>query len=100
MGADQDTLRPVPRDPADGGPGPGPEDQLAWLLAAEDDANFVGRVFEGFAERLDELGGRIAAGLADGRLDVRRRRAVYERIAVSVRRLLELADAVEADRGR
>ena len=77
-----------------------PEDQLAWLLAAEDDETFVNRIFGGFGARLDELVCRIVAVLEDGRLDAGRRQTLLERIAVSGGFLMELADAVETDLGR
>ena len=128
MGADPDTLRPVPRDPADEGQGPGPEvipsrpstpwggpaqgpggtgrdapgpaDQAARLLEAEDAEAFLSRAFEDFEERLVELVSRIVAVLEDGRLDAGRRQALCKRIAVSVEHLVDLADAVETDLGR
>jgi hypothetical protein len=128
MGADPDAFRPVPRDPAGGCPGPGPEviparpsthregpapgpggtgryapgpeDQVAWLLAAADDEEFVRRVFEDFEERLGELVGRIVAVLEAVRLDAGRRQALLDRIAVSGEVLDDLADAVATDLGR
>jgi hypothetical protein len=128
LGADPDSLRPVPRDPADGGPGPGPEvfparpstrpggpapgpggtgrdaaspaDQAGRLLGAEDGEAVVSRAFEDFEERLVELVERIVAVLQDGRLDAGRRQALSERIAVSTGHLADLADAVETDLGR
>jgi hypothetical protein len=79
---------------------PGPADQLAWLLAAEDDEALVGRVFEDFEERLGELVRRIVAVLEDGRLDFGRLQALHERIAHSVEVLVGLADAVKIDLDR
>jgi hypothetical protein len=73
---------------------------LAWILAAEDDEEFVRRVFEGFGWSLDELEARITVVVEDGRLDAGRRQALLERIAVTVALLVELADAVETDPGR
>ena len=87
-------------DLSDARDAPGPEDRGSSLLAAEDNEVFVGRIFEGFSERLDELVSRIVAVLEDGRLDAGRRRALLERIAVSGGLLVDLADAVETDLGR
>jgi hypothetical protein len=86
--------------PSDGRDAPGPEDQAARLLAAEDAEAFLSRAFEDFEERLVELVSRIVAVLEDGRLDAGRRQAMCERIAVSVEHLVDLADAVETDLGR
>jgi hypothetical protein len=85
---------------SDGRDAAGPEDLVAWLLAAEDDEDFVRRVFQDFGARLDELGYRIAVVAEDGRLDAGRRQALLERIAVSGGILDDLADAVETDLGR
>jgi hypothetical protein len=74
--------------------------QLAWLLAAADDEDFVSRVFEDFEDRLCELVRRIVVILVDGRLDAGRRQALLERIAVVDGHLADLADAVETDLGR
>jgi hypothetical protein len=72
----------------------------AWILAAEDDEEFVDRVFEGFQWPLDELDCRISVVLEAGRLDEGRRQALLERIAVTVTLLEGLADAVKTDLGR
>ena len=73
---------------------------VAWILAAEDDQEFVRRVFRNFGDRLDELECRIMGVLEDGPLDAGRRQALFERIAVSGGLLVDLADAVETDLGR
>ena len=78
----------------------GPEDQVAWLLAAADDEDFGRRIFGDFEERLCELVCQIVAVLEHGRLDAGRRQALLERIAVSREHLVDLADAVETDLGR
>ena len=73
---------------------------VAWILAAEDDQEFVRRVFRNFGDRLDELECRIMGVLEDGPLDAGRRQALFERIAVSGGLLMEFADAIATDRGR
>jgi hypothetical protein len=78
----------------------GPADQAARLREAEDDEDFVRRVFEELGERLDELACRIVVVPEDGRLDAGRRLALLERIAVSRGLLMELEDAIETDLGR
>jgi hypothetical protein len=78
----------------------GPEDQVAWLLAAEDDEDFVSRVFQDFGDRLCDLMSRVVAVLESGRLDAGRRQALLERIADAGGLLVELADAAETDLGR
>jgi hypothetical protein len=75
-------------------------DQLAWLLAAEDDDDFVSRVFQDFADRLCDVVSRIVIVLEHGRLDAGRRQALLARIADSGDILGDLADAVETDLGR
>ena len=87
-------------DLSDGRDAPGPADQAARLLAAEDAEAVVSHAFEDFEERLVELVERIVAVLQDGRLDAGRRQALSERIAVSTGHLVDLADAVETDLGR
>ena len=95
---------------ADGGPDDGPSndlsdghdaaghaDQLAWLLAAEDDADFVRRVFQDFVARLDELGCQIVVVVENGHLDARRRRALFDRILASSKFLTDVANALEPD---
>jgi hypothetical protein len=72
----------------------------AWILAAEDDQEFVHRVFQGFKWPLDELEARITVVLEDGRLDAGRLKALLERIAVTVALLVELAGVVESELGR
>jgi hypothetical protein len=84
---------------SDGRDAAGPEHQVARLLAAEDDEDFVRRVFEELGERLDELVCRIVVVPEDGRLDAGRRLALLERIAVSRGLLMELEDAIETDLG-
>jgi hypothetical protein len=72
----------------------------AWILAAENDEEFVRLVCEGFEWQLDELETRIAGVMEIGRLEAGRRQALLERIAATVALLVELADAVETDLGR
>jgi hypothetical protein len=79
---------------------PGPEDQVARPLGAEDGEDLVRLAFEDFEERLAELVDRIVAVLEDGRLDAGRRQAMLERIAASGEVLDDLADAVATDLGR
>jgi hypothetical protein len=87
-------------DLSDGRAAAGPEHQVARLLEARDDGLFASHVFQDFGVRLDEFVRRIEIVLKNPRLDAGRRRALYERIAVSAGRLAKLADAVETDRGR
>jgi hypothetical protein len=75
-------------------------DQLAWLLTAENNQDFVNGVFQDFEERLAEVSHRIVVVLKDGRLDAGRRQALLDRIADSRGFLVDLADAVETDLGR
>jgi hypothetical protein len=72
-------------------------DQLAWFLAAEDDADFVRRVFQDFEARLNELVGRIAVVVEDGHLDAGWRRALFNRILDSSQFLIDVAGALEPD---
>jgi hypothetical protein len=83
-----------------GGDAPGPADQPARLVEAEDDGGFVDFIFQDYDDQLAELVGRIVAVLEDGRLDGGRRQALLERIAASGDVLVDLADAVETDLGR
>ena len=76
-----------------------PADRAAWLLAAEDDEDFVRRVFMDFEERLDELGYRIVVVVEDDRLEAGRRQALYEEIVASGELLLDLAYVVKTDGG-
>jgi hypothetical protein len=87
-------------DLSDGRDAAGPEDQVAWLLEAEDDEDFVSRVFQDFGDRLCDLMSRVVAVLESGRLDAGRRQALLERIADAGGLLVELADAAETDLGR
>jgi hypothetical protein len=75
----------------------GPADQLARLLAAEDDQDFVRRVFQDFEARLDELGCRIVVVVDDGHLDAGLRRALFNRILDSSQFLIDVAGALEPD---
>jgi hypothetical protein len=72
-------------------------DQLAWFLAAEDDADFVRRVFQDFGARLNELVDRIAVVVNDGHLDAGQRRALFDRILDSSNYLVDVAGALEPD---
>ena len=98
--ADTDPNDAPSNDLSDGRDAAGPADQLAWLLAATDDEDFVSRVFKDFEERLNELVCRIVVVLESGRLDANRRQALFDRIAISGGHLVDLADAVETDLGR
>jgi hypothetical protein len=97
--ADGDPDNGPSNDLSDGRDAVGPE-EVAWLLAAEDDEDFVSRVFQDFGDRLCELMGRIVVVLEDRRLEAGRRQALLERIAESGGFLVDLADAVETNLGR
>jgi hypothetical protein len=84
-------------DLSDARDGAGPTDQLAWILAADDDQEFVRRVFQDLVARLDELGCRIAVFVEDGHLDADRRRALFDRILDSNEFLMAVASALEPD---
>ena len=75
----------------------GPADQLAWILAAENDGDFVRRVFQDFEARLDELGCQIVVVVEHGHLDAGRRRALFNRILDSSQFLIDVAGALEPD---
>jgi hypothetical protein len=94
------SMHPGGPAPGPGGTGrdaPGPEDQVASLLAADDDQDFVRRVFQDFGERLDELGCRIVVVVEDGHLDAGRRRALFNRILDSSQFLIDVAGALEPE---
>jgi hypothetical protein len=95
--ADGDPDDAPSNDLSDGRDAAGPADQLAWLLAAEDDAEFVRRVFQDFVARLDELACRITVVVEDGHLDAGRRRALFNRILDSSQFLIDVAGALEPD---
>jgi hypothetical protein len=84
-------------DLSDGRDTAGPADQLAWILAAEDDGDFVRRVFQDFEARLDELGCRIVVVVENGHLDAGRRRALFDRMLASSAFLTDVAGALEPD---
>jgi hypothetical protein len=84
-------------DLSDGRDAAGAADQLAWILAAENDGDFVRRVFQDFEARLDELGCRIVVVVDDGHLDTGRRRALFNRILASSQFLIDVAGALEPD---
>jgi hypothetical protein len=66
-------------------------------LAAEDDQDFVRRVFQDFEARLDELGCRIVVVVENGHLDAGRRQALFIRILDSSQFLIDVAGALEPD---
>ena len=95
--ADGDPDHEPSDDLSDARDGAGPTDQLAWILAADDDQEFVRRVFQDLVARLDELGCRIAVFVEDGHLDADRRRALFDRILDSNEFLMAVASALEPD---
>jgi hypothetical protein len=97
--ADGDPDDTPSNDLSDGRDAAGAADQLAWLLAAEDNEDFVSRVFQDFGDRLLELMCRIVVVLESGRLDAGRRQALLERIAFSGELLVDLADPGEPSSG-
>jgi hypothetical protein len=70
---------------------------LAWILAADDNKDFVSRIFQDFEDRLDELGCQIAVVAEYGHLDAGRRRALFDRMLASSNFLIDVAGALEPD---